>query len=164
MRSQNVGGIRRPRAAAWALLAGLAGASALVAATIHGAAPAQDPLNDAFTRLCSNCHDPARVTQSRRTRVEWEDVIYQMIDRGAVGSDQDFSLVLQYLLRDFGRVNVNQAASEELALVLGLTPTEANAIVAHRKTNGEFKDFEGLLKVPDLDPEKLESRRPAVLF
>jgi competence protein ComEA len=164
MGSQNIGGTRRPRTAAWALLALLVGASGLLAAAIHGAAPAQDPLNDAFARVCSNCHDPGRITQSRRTRVEWEDVIYQMIDRGAAGSDQDYSLVLQYLLRDFGRVNVNQAASEELALVLGLTPKEADAIVAYRKANGEFKDFEGLLKVPDLDPKKLEARRPAVLF
>jgi competence protein ComEA len=164
MNDQDFHGTAR-RSAAWAIGIFILVFGALgTALTLRAGAAAQDPLTDAFYKVCWDCHDPDRIRQARRTRVEWEDIIYQMIDRGAVGSDQDFSLVLQYLLRDYGRVNVNQSTSAELALVLDLSAKEAEALVAHREANGPFKDFEALLKVPGLDAKKLEEHRAAILF
>src|SRR5690348_9761142 len=81
----------------------------MLSAAMHASAPPrQSPTEDAFFKVCSDCHDPDRIRETRRTRSGWEDVIYQMIDKGAVGTDQDFNLVLQYLLGHYGMVNVNQ--------------------------------------------------------
>lgn len=132
---------------------------------MHASAqPRQNPAEDAFFKVCSDCHDPDRIRETRRTRSGWEDVIYQMIDKGAVGTDQDFNLVLQYLLGHYGMVNVNQSTSEEIALVTGLTSKDADAVVAFRKANGDFKNFDALVKVPGIDVQKLESVRAAILF
>ncbi|MBW8868292.1 MAG: helix-hairpin-helix domain-containing protein, partial [Acidobacteria bacterium] len=37
-------------------------------------------------------------------------------------------------------------------------------IAEYRKANGEFKDFDGLSKVPGIDLEKLKQGRDAISF
>ncbi len=125
---------------------------------------AQDKPTQTFFRLCSDCHDAERVIASRRSRAGWEEVLDKMVSKGAVGSDQDFELVLYYLLSHYGQVNVNKSPAEEIGVVLGLTPKDVDAIAQYRKANGDIKDFDSLLKVPGLDPEKLKQNREAILF
>src|SRR5438876_11977624 len=73
---------------------------------VAAAQPLQDDrATKAFVRMCSDCHEPERIQESRRTRGGWEEVIEKMIEKGASGSDQDFDLVLQYLLKNLGMVN-----------------------------------------------------------
>jgi len=158
-------GAGQGRRAAWTTGATVLSFVALLGIAMHAnARPAQDPAEDAFWKVCSDCHDPDRIRETRRTRSGWEDVIYQMIDKGAVGTDQDFNLTLQYLLGHYGMVNVNQAPVEEIALVTGLSAKEADAVVAYRKENGNFKNFDALVKVPGVDAQKLEAHRAAILF
>ena len=130
-------------------------------------AQAQDQ-NDApasaFRRVCSACHDADRILATRRTRTQWEEVIEKMIDRGAEGTSDDFTTAEEYLLRVSGRVNVNRAASKDMVIVLGITQKDADAIAEYRKANGEFKDFDGLSKVPGIDLEKLKQGRDAISF
>jgi competence protein ComEA len=133
------------------------------AAQADTASQDKDKLADTYLRLCRNCHESVLVLH-RRTRTGWQDVIDQMLEKGATGADEDFSLVLRYLLRDYGQVNVNQANAEDLALVLGLSPAEAKTVVAHREQNGKFKDFDALLKVSGVDTKALESHREAIQF
>ena len=161
----------RNRPVAWMLgvaalcLAGsLAGAMHASAAPAQPALGAQDPAEDAFWKVCGDCHDPDRIRETRRTRGGWEDIIFQMIDKGAVGTDHDFELTVQYLLAHYGMVNVNQSEAPDIALVTGLSPKEADAIVAFRKEKGNFKNFDELAKVPGVDAQKLEAHRPAILF
>lgn len=118
----------------------------------------------AFRRVCSSCHDAARILSARRTRTQWDEVIEKMIERGAQGTDDDFTAAEQYLLRVSGRVNVNRAVSNDLVAVLGLTPKDAEAIIEHRKASGDFKDFDDLCKVPGIDLDKLKHGRDAVSF
>jgi competence protein ComEA len=87
-----------------------------------------------------------------------------MIDKGAVGTDHDFELTVQYLLSHYGMVNVNQSEAPDIALVTGLSPKAADAVVAFRKEKGNFKNFDELAKVPGIDVQKLEAHRPAILF
>lgn len=159
---------RRHRTAAWMVGAAGLWLVSLLATAMYATAkpvvPAQDPAEDAFWKVCSDCHDPDRIRETRRTRGGWEDVIYQMIDKGAIGTNNDFELVLQYLVGHFGMVNVNQAEAAEIALVTGLSSKEADTVVAYRKENGNFKNFEALVKVPGIDVQKLELHRPAILF
>jgi competence protein ComEA len=138
-------------------------ASVSVAVAAGGQEP-EDHAAAAFNRVCATCHDAERILSTRRTRTQWEEVIDKMIERGAAGTDEDFTAAEQYLMRVSGRVNVNRAVSGDLVDVLGLTQKDADAILAYRKSHGEFKDFDELSKVPDIDLDKLKQGRDAVSF
>jgi competence protein ComEA len=133
------------------------------------AAPAQtapdlDKAKAVFVRLCSDCHDRDRVVAMRRTRTEWEDVLNQMIDKGAVGTEQDFEAVLAYLLKTVGRVFINTSSAADLVSVLGTSTADAEAIVAYRKEHGKFPDLDTLLKVPGIDAQLLQKEKDAIAF
>jgi competence ComEA-like helix-hairpin-helix protein len=167
-----------PQAASGAL-AGLLAASIALNAQQPAAAPAapQDPpaaaaaqpLADAkgaatFNRVCSLCHDGARILSNRRSKSQWSEVIEKMMERGAQVSDADFEEVMEYLLRYYGRINVNRAEADDLAVVAGLSKKDAEAIVQHRQGQGDFADFDALAKVPGIDLEKLKQGRDAITF
>jgi cytochrome c oxidase cbb3-type subunit 3 len=72
--------------------------------------PAQS--KDAFVRACTQCHPPERVTATRRTKAQWEESINAMVtSRGAVVSADDYDLVLDYLVREFGPIAPRAAAA-----------------------------------------------------
>ena len=150
-----------------AFVAATAFVALFVSVTVALAARPQDGDDHpavAFKRVCSSCHDAERILAARRTRTQWEEIIEKMIERGAEGTDDDFTAAEQYLLRVSGRVNVNRAVGTDLVTILGLTQKDADAIVEYRKANGEFKDFDDLCKVPGIDLEKLKQGRDAVSF
>jgi competence ComEA-like helix-hairpin-helix protein len=158
------------------VLAGLLAATIVVGAQQPAApAPSQDqpaaaqPESDpkgaaTFARVCSLCHDGARILSNRRSKSQWTEVIEKMMERGAQVSDEDFADVMDYLLRQYGRINVNKAASEDLALVVGVSKKDADAIVHYRDNQGDFPDFDALAKVPGIDVEKLNKGRDAITF
>jgi competence protein ComEA len=136
---------------------------------VGGVASAQDPAapfpqSDSFLKVCSSCHDAERILSNRRTRTQWQEVIEKMIERGAEGTDSDFTAVEEYLVQHFGRVNINKALPKDVATVLDLSPKEAEAIVEFRKANGDFADFDSLCKVPGIDVEKLKKARDGISF
>ena len=49
-----------------------------------------------------------------------------MIDRGAKGSDDEFELVLEFLHENMTTVDVNHADTDELQIVLNVTPEVAD--------------------------------------
>jgi competence ComEA-like helix-hairpin-helix protein len=134
---------------------------------IEGRGHAQDdPSKAAFQRVCSNCHPIERVTTApRRARAQWEETIQTMIStRGAKVTDEDFEVIVGYLTRARGRVNVNTSAADDLAEVLEIDDALAGAIVSFRKEHGPFQDLDGLAKVPGLSRDTLEKKRDAVAF
>jgi competence ComEA-like helix-hairpin-helix protein len=127
--------------------------------------PEEIKAEEAFTRNCVKCHPVDRIVGSRRTRTQWEEVMTTMTTaRGAVIADEDWDVIQSYLVKHYGRVNVNRATADDLVEVLGITPETATAIVAYRKQHGEFVDYDAFSKVPGLDLEKLEKRRDAISF
>ena len=140
----------------------------LVMTAVATTARAQDPDDQAsagaFHRVCSSCHDAQRILATRRTRTQWEEIIDKMIERGAMGTDEDFTAAEEYLMRISGRVNVNRAAAADIAKVLGIPDKQASAIVEYRKANGDFADFDALCKVGGIDVEKLKSKQDAISF
>ena len=161
-----------------ALALGIA-AFALVASTLIAAAPfnqtaAQQPPGGApatddpdaavFVQMCVKCHEAARITALRRTKVEWEEIINKMIERGATGSEQDFETVYGYLLRNYGKLNINRATADDIAMIVRLSEKDAKGIVAYREANGSFADFEAVKKVPDIDLKKLDEHKDAIAF
>jgi len=87
-----------------------------------------------------------------------------MINLGAKGTEEEFTAILDYLVRQYGRVNVNTATADEIAEVVGLSEKEAEVIVKYRKEKGKFDSFEALSKAPGVAVEKLEKSRDAISF
>ena len=127
--------------------------------------PDDTKAEETFTRNCVKCHPADRIAGSRRTRTQWEEVMTTMqTARGAVISDEDWDVIQTYLVKHYGRVNVNRATADDLAEVLGVSPETAAAVVKYRKEHGEFVDYDAFSKVPGLDLEKLEKLRDAISF
>ena len=87
-----------------------------------------------------------------------------MIERGATGSEEDFVTVFGYLRRHYGKVFINSATSDEITTTLRLSSKDADAVIAFRKANGNFQDFDAVKKVPDIDVKTLEEHKDAVAF
>ena len=127
--------------------------------------PEEIKAEETFTRNCVKCHPVDRIAGSRRTRTQWEEVMTTMqTARGAVITDEDWDVIQNYLVKHWGRVNVNRAAATELVEVLGVTPEIADAIVKFRKEHGNFEDYDSFAKVPGLDLEKMEKLRDAISY
>jgi competence ComEA-like helix-hairpin-helix protein len=146
-------------------------ACGLAAATIgHGNLRAQPQDSEAkseqvFATVCGRCHPVERVTATRRTRSQWEEVMTTMITaRGAQISDEDFDTILTYLTKVHGRVAINRAPAADLVEVLGVSEALAASIVSYRREHGPFEDFEALMKVPGIDRGKMEAKRDAITF
>src|SRR5215203_6639852 len=89
-------------------------------------------------KVCGLCHQAERSAAVRLTREGWEGVIGDMIARGARGSDEEFSAILDYLTKNFlgeaaRPLNINKASNIELETVAGLTRKEAAALVEWRQ-------------------------------
>jgi competence protein ComEA len=71
---------------------------------------------------------------------------------------------MRYLVRNHTNVNVNTASATEIAPVLAVSESTAQAIVTRRKQIGAFKTIEELAKVPGVDAAQLQARRDRIVF
>ena len=55
--------------------------------------------------VCTYCHELERVTRQRLTKEQWSDVIKGMVSEGAPVTDEEFSLIVEYLAKNFGPQN-----------------------------------------------------------
>jgi glucose dehydrogenase len=51
--------------------------------------------------ICTKCHGPANFSTLRMSRSAWQDEVDDMKDKGAVGTDDDFKRVIDYLAKNF---------------------------------------------------------------
>ncbi len=58
------------------------------------------------------------------------------------------------------KIDINTADVAELTQIPGIGPKTAEAIVAYRKDNGQFKTLDDLVEVKGIGPKKLEKIRP----
>jgi competence protein ComEA len=134
-----------------------------------GAAEYQTQLPDApgkasVEKICATCHEITEVIARRRTKIDWQQVVEDMVSRGAEGSEDDLAAVVSYLSSQFGKINVNAASVDEIQKSLGVSEKDARAIVAYREKNGKIQDFEQLLRVPGINVEKLREKRSFIAF
>jgi competence protein ComEA len=125
------------------------------------------PGKDTLVRVCSGCHSPDNVLANGQDRAGWEATIQKMAGFGAQGTDDEFSEILEYLVKNFpanAPVNVNKATAAQLVNGLALSPTEADAVIAYRKQNGDFKTIDDLKKVPNVDAKKLDAKKDRLAF
>src|SRR4051812_7155921 len=76
--------------------------AALLAAPVAGVAQPPAGASQAFQKVCAECHVLETVTAQRRTRAQWQESISSMIARGAKGTEEEFSLILDYLTTVYG--------------------------------------------------------------
>jgi competence protein ComEA len=142
----------------------LASALGVSLVTAHAQSFPDGPGKDVFTNTCGGCHGADIVIGQTGTRDVWQDTVDSMRGRGALGTDDDFKLIVNYLTTYFGvPVNVNSAPAKELVDNLNLTSAEADAIVKAR-TASKIKDYAELSKVQGLDVKKLEPIKSRLKF
>jgi competence protein ComEA len=125
------------------------------------------PGKDAVGKLCIDCHDSGNFRKARLTTEEWKDSVEDMVQRGAQGTPAEIEAVVAYLTKNFGKgspVRINSAPFSELKVVLGFSVPEVRALLEYRDKNGSLKDLGDLLKVPGIDPAKVESQKAKILF
>ncbi len=134
---------------------------------------AQDELPDAAgkaetVRVCTGCHGAEMFSTSHKTADDWDRTITTMTEKGLAISDADYATVLDYLSKNLApmpaKVNVNKAASADLVRVLGITAAQADAIVAYRVKNGDFKDVDGVKKVAGVDAAAIDAKKDRIVF
>jgi len=124
---------------------------------------------DTMIRVCSKCHSPDNVIANGQNQEGWENTITKMAGYGAIGTDDEFTKILDYLVKTFppgsgGKVNVNKATATQLESRLGFSTKEAEAVIQYREKNGAYKSINDLKKVPDLDLKKLDAEKARLSF
>ena len=116
-------------------------------------------------KVCTACHDLGAIVALTGNKDIWQSVVDDMKVRGADASEAEFTEIVNYLSKYLGPpVNVNTAASKELADQLDLTSGEADAIVKYRTDKGNFKEWADLQKVSGVDMTKLEPLKKRIKF
>lgn len=119
---------------------------------------------DVVDQICSSCHGPDLITSRRATKDEWNDIVGDMISRGATASNEQVQAIKDYLVKYFGQVNVNKSPSADIATILDVTPAQADAIVKYRTDHGAFKTIDDLKKVPELASANLDMKKDRLIF
>ena len=121
-------------------------------------------------KVCGSCHGAEIVIGRQETPEVWGQIITEMVDRGATGTEDQFYDVGDYLAKYFSKtspaikINVNQVTAKDLQGALALTDKQAAAIVHYREEKGDFKSFDDLKKVPGLEARKLEANKNRLSF
>src|SRR5882724_4681111 len=75
----------------------------------------EGPGKSVFENTCGGCHGADIVIGQTGTRDVWQDTVDSMRSRGALGTDDDFKQIVNYLTKYFGvPVNVNTAPAKDL--------------------------------------------------
>jgi competence protein ComEA len=144
----------------------------LACSLVYGAADKpklpDGPGKATMERICSSCHGPEIVLGRKLTRDGWSQIVMNMIQRGAQGTDDEFADIVDYLTNtvsaDASKINVNKATAKQLETGLEISDKDADAILHYREANGDFKSVEDLKKVPGLDAAKIEAKKEKLAF
>jgi competence protein ComEA len=120
-------------------------------------------------RMCTPCHSLDSVVRVHTNKERWANIVDDMVQRGASGSDSEIDQLVAYLAESFPppaakKVNVNKASAAELAAALSVSDADAAAIVSYRTDKGSFKNLEDLTKVPGIDAKKIAAAKDRLEF
>ena len=63
-----------------------------------------------------------------------------------------------------GKININTATAEQLALLPGVSPKKAQGLIDYRAKNGNFKNIEDLRKAPGIKQKKIDKVKDYLIF
>jgi hypothetical protein len=75
------------------------------AVAFSGREPANDKARQLVLEACTACHTLDRVRSQRLTSEEWRQTIAGMLSEGVPLTDDEVTLVVDYLARNFGPEN-----------------------------------------------------------
>lgn len=135
-----------------------------IGATINHAndLPAKTPAG-AIYKVCNGCHSTEVVMSTPKDYDDWHDTVQRMIDRGAIGTPDEFDLVMQFLFENMTTVDINHSDAETLRVVLKAPDSVVAAIVARRNKN-PFKNLRDLQTIPGLNAAVLAAKRRMIFF
>lgn len=61
-----------------------------------------DKSRDLVIEVCTYCHEIERVTEQHLSAQQWRGLIKGMISEGPPVTDQEFSMIVDYLAKNFG--------------------------------------------------------------
>ena len=76
---------------------------AVFTAVMTVASPAKDRRRELVEDVCTYCHNLDRLRGKELIRNEWRGLIKGMISEGAPVTDEEFSIILDYLVKNYGR-------------------------------------------------------------
>ena len=82
------------------MLIGLAAFTTVLAIT--GAAQPKDRGRELVEDVCTYCHNLDRLHGQQLSREEWRELTRGMISEGAPVTDQELSMILDYLVKHYG--------------------------------------------------------------
>jgi hypothetical protein len=113
--------------------------------------------------VCGRCHSLQIVTDTPMSYDAWHDTVQKMIDRGAVGTDDQLEDIMDYLHRTMTTINVNTADADELAIVLDVSDSVARTIVT-RRSERQFTDLADLKSVQGIDASAMDAKGRLIFF
>lgn len=75
----------------------------LPAASVHAQDLPDGAGKDLVVKVCTPCHDSARISSRKQTKEEWNGTVDKMAARGAKASDEEFETIVSYLTKYFGK-------------------------------------------------------------
>jgi len=156
----------------WLRMVSVVGVWTFLLLSMEDAARAGDPAGQtgdlareaaSLQSVCGKCHNLEIVMNTPRSFDDWRDTMQKMVDRGASGTDDQYDDILDYLHRTMTTIDVNSAAPEELASVLGVPDATVRAIV-ERRTRKKFVDMNDLKGTPGLDAALLDAKSRLIFF
>jgi competence protein ComEA len=142
----------------------------LLSGLLHAADLPDGPGKDILLRACTNCHKTEEFPAYRHTKQEYQSIVYRMGERGARATTAELDTVAAYLFQNFpkveeaGKINVNKASAQEMAIGLNLTAKEGEAIVKYRETHGDYRVWGDLLVIYGVDGRKIEAAKDRMSF
>ena len=64
----------------------------------------RDRAKELYEEICSYCHELERITRQSLTLEEWRGLIKGMVDEGAPVTEEEFSMIVDYLAEHFGPI------------------------------------------------------------
>jgi competence protein ComEA len=113
--------------------------------------------------VCAQCHNLQIVMDTPMSYDDWHETVQKMVDRGASGTDEQFDDIMDYLHRTMTTINVNTAPVDELGIVLNISQTTAQAIIARRNLQ-KFAGLTDLKSVPGVDASTVDAKARLIFF
>ena len=109
----------------------------------------------AVAAVCTACHSSAQFLTAARPYLRWEQTMQDMLDRGAVATDDQLDHILSYLVKNITIVNVNASPPDQLGMTLQIPSAVADDIVAKR-TAHPFTTVEELKAVKGVNVDVIQ--------
>jgi competence protein ComEA len=127
------------------------------------------PGREETEKMCSSCHELARSISLRQDRDGWKATINKMLGLGAEGTEQEITLVVDYLATHYPAdvlppLDVNKAKAIDFETRLSLRRSEAAAVIQYRQQHGPFKSIDDLKKVPGINTSKIDAKKDGLVF